>query len=172
MRKLGVLLAVGVLLISAASCTTKKAEDVSAGSPTTEAGNQDSGGETSTTRRSTTTTERTTDSSESDTTNVPGLGDLGDCLEVSLAYASLFLGATFATDDQKAELEQQLDEIKGKVPADIQDDMATISQGLADANGFAEYGQFLDSQEFKDANANIERYFEQTCGTDSGSSGN
>jgi hypothetical protein len=172
MRKLGVLLAAGVLLFSAASCTTKKAEDVSAGSPSTEATNNDNGAGTSTTRRSTTTTERTTDSSASDGSDIPALGDLGDCLEVSLTYATLFIGATFATDDQKAELEQQLDQIKGKVPPDIRDDMDTISQGLADANSFTEYGQFLDSQEFKDANANIEQYFEETCGTGSGSAGN
>ncbi len=89
-----------------------------------------------------------------------------------MAYAGLVLGATFATDEQKAELEQQLGEIKGKVPADIQDDMDVISQGMANADGFAELGQFLDSDEFKQADANIKQYFEQTCGTDSGSSGN
>src|SRR4051812_21066294 len=172
MRKLGVLLAAGVLLFSAASCTTKKAEDVSAGSPTTEArsGDED-GGTTSTTRRSTTTTESQTGSSDS-TPDIPALGDLGDCLEVSLAYAGLFLGATFATDDQKEELEQQLGEIKGKVPADIQDDMDVIEQGMANADGIVELGQFLDSDEFKNADANIQQYFEDSCGTADDNSGN
>ena len=146
MRKLGVLLAAGVLLFSAASCTTKKAEDVSAGSPSTEATNNDNGGETSTTKRSTTTTESSPTRASRTSSDIPALGDLGDCLEVSLTYAGLFLGATFATDDQKAELEQQLDEIKGKVPADIQDDMDTISQGMADADGIVELGEFLDSR--------------------------
>ena len=172
MRKLGVLLVAGVLLFSAASCTTKKAEDVSAGSATTEASDNGNGGETSTTKRSTTTTESTSASNRSDASDIPALGDLGDCLQVSLTYAGLFLGAAFATDDQKAELEQQLGDIKGKVPADIQDDMDVISQGMSDADGIVELGEFLDSNEFKDADANIQQYFEDTCGTDSGSSGN
>ena len=55
------------------------------------------------------------------------------------------------TDEQMAELEQQLDEIKGKVPADIQDDMDVISQGMADADGIVGLGEFLDSDEFKEA---------------------
>ena len=171
MRKLGVLLVAGVLLFSAASCTTKTAEDVSAGSPSTEASNNDNG-ETSTTRRSTTTTVSESDAGDTDVSDIPALGDLGDCLEVSLTYAGLFLGAAFATDEQRAELEQQLDEIKGKVPADIQDDMDVISQGMADADGIVGLGEFLDSDEFKEADANIQQYFEDSCGSDSGSSGN
>ena len=70
MRKLGVLLVAGVLLFSAASCTTKTAEDVSAGSPSTEASNNDNG-ETSTTRRSTTTTESESDSGDTDVSDIP-----------------------------------------------------------------------------------------------------
>ena len=163
MRKLGVLLAAGVLLFSAASCTTKKAVDVSAESSTTEAHSSEGGGTTTSTRRTTTT------ESQSDSSDIPGLGDLGDCLEVSLAYASIFITATFANDDQMNELEQQLDEIKGKVPADIQDDLDVISQGMADADGIAGVGEFLDSDEFKEADANIQQYFEESCGTADGS---
>ena len=69
-------------------------------------------------------------------------------------------------------MEQQLGEIKGKVPADIQDDMDVISQGMADADGIVELGKFFDSDEFKDADANIQQYFEDTCGTADGSPGN
>jgi hypothetical protein len=169
MRKLGVLLAAGLLLFSVVSCSTKKKEDVSAGSATTEAQSTDD--ETTTTEKRTTTTDDSDSSDGSDSSDdIPALGDLGDCLEVSLTYAGLFLGATFATDDQKAELEEQLDDIRGKVPADIQDDMDTIQQGMSDADGIVELGEFLDSDEFEAADENIQEYFEETCGT--GSSGN
>lgn len=167
MRKLGVLLAAGLLLLSVAGCTTKKNDDVSAGSASTEA---QSDAETSTTEKSTSTTGSASSADDGSDSSIPDLGNLGDCLEVSLSYASLFLGAAFATDDQKAELEQQLDEIRGKVPADIQDDLDTIRQGMENTDGIVELGEYLDSDEFKDADANVQAYFEETCGTDSSDS--
>ena len=147
MRKLGVLLAAGLLLFSVASCSTKKNEDLSA-STSTEA---ESDNETNHDREAAHHDRRRLDSGSDASNDIPALGDLGDCLEVSLTYAGLFLGAAFATDEQKDELEQQLEDIRGKVPADIQDDMDTIQQGMADADGIVELGEFLESDEFKDA---------------------
>ena len=164
MRKLGVLLTAGLLLFSVVSCSTKKNEDLSA-STSTEADSDND--ETTTTEKRPTTTDDDSSSGSDASNDIPALDNLGDCLEVSLTYAGLFLGATFATDEQKDELEQQLDDIRGKVPADIQDDMDTIQQGMADANGIVELGEFLDSDEFKDADANVQEYFTETCGTGS-----
>jgi len=165
MRKWSALFMAGLLTVAVVGCSTKKSEDVSAGATTTEATSED---ETTTTKKSSTTTEGTDSTSDSDSgDDVPALGDLGDCLEVSLTYAGLFLGATFATDEQMAEIEQSLEEIKGKVPADIQDDMEVIAQGMADADGIVGLGEFMDSDEFKEADANIQAYFEETCNMDS-----
>jgi len=166
MRKLSALLLAGLFLLAVVGCSTKSNEDVSAGSTTTDSQDDDDGDETTTTRRSSGTTD--------DDGSGPDIGDLpvlGDCLEVSLAYAGLFLGSAFASDEDKAELEQQLDEIKGQVPEDIQDDMDTIANGMANADGIIELGEFLDSDEYKEADANIKAYFETTCDLDDGSEG-
>jgi hypothetical protein len=156
MRKLGVLLAAGLLMFSVVSCSTKKNEDVSATSPSTEA--QSSGDdETSTTKKTTS----TDGGDSSDGSSV--LDNLETCGAVSGLAVTLGLGAAFLSDDQQAELEQELEDLRGKVPDEIQDDIDTLQNGAANADGFAELGEFLDSDEYREATDNIGQWLDENC---------
>jgi len=108
-------------------------------------------------------------SSGGDTDLIPGEGRFEDCMEVGLTYAGIYLSALGAASDADREaIQRSLDEVKGKVPQDIQDDLQVVADGIAQADGFAEIGEFFESEEYKQADENITRYLEETCGTTSG----
>jgi hypothetical protein len=91
--------------------------------------------------------------------------DAGDCLEVTLAYGSVYLSALgLGSEQELAELDRQLDEIRDKVPADVQDDLQTIADGLSEADGLVEVGEFFESEEYRRADENVTAYLEETCG--------
>lgn len=125
---------------------------------------------TSESKASTTTTSSSSGSSSNGT--IPDLGNLGnlsECLKVAGTYASLFLGllSPNASDSDKAQVQQQLDEIKAQVPADVQKDLQTIEDGLKSSNSFSDIAKFLDSDKFKSADANVQKYLDQQCGSGS-----
>jgi hypothetical protein len=109
-------------------------------------------------------TDATDEEATDDTTGLDDLDNLGDCLEVSLTYAGLFLSLLPGAEVDSAEIEQSLDEIRGSVPEDVQDDLDVIADGLADADSYEDVSDFLDSDEFTEADANINAYFEEECG--------
>ena len=120
------------------------------------------------------------------------LGDLdgmlgGDCLSTSMAFLSLslaplgFMGG--ASEADIAELETQLDDLSGEIPEEISGDFETYAAGIqayADAmkgmdssnildpevqSQMEEAGAELETPEMEEAQANIEAYFEQECGS-------
>jgi len=120
-------------------------------------------------RASTTTTSSSSSSGSSSSDTIPDLGNLSECLKVAGTYASLFLGllSPNSSDSDKAQVQQQLDEIKAQVPSDVQKDLQTIEDGLKDANSFSDVAKFLDSDKFKSADANVQKYLDQKCGSGS-----
>jgi hypothetical protein len=109
-------------------------------------------------------------SSSGDATDSSDLSDVlgedaSNCLEVSLAYGSIYLSALgLGSEGDRAEIERQIEEIRGKVPEDIRDDLQTIEEGLSEADGLAGIGEFFESDEYKQADENITTYLEETCG--------
>jgi len=91
-------------------------------------------------------------------------GDFGNCMEVGAQYASVLM-AVLGGDEAMQQAMDDLDAIKGEVPEDIQDDLDVIASGLADTNGIIEAGEFMDSDEYKEADKNITAYLEETCGS-------
>jgi hypothetical protein len=149
MRKLGVLLAAVALVVSVAGCSTKSNEDVSADSPTTE------------TERSTSTTDDASGSTGSSTSSGDGdASDLDQCQSVSLLLGGLTAGAAVPDD---SELQQKIEDAKQNVPEDLQDDIQTIQDGFQDADGIVGWGQFLTSDEYADAAANLQQYLTDNC---------
>jgi hypothetical protein len=157
------LLAAGLLMVAVVGCSTKKDEDVSA-AESTEAQDDSGADATSTTK----------DASGSDDSSDDGGADDGDgsladlvgtCGAVSAMTVTLGLGSAFLTDEQKAQVEEQLDELQGKVPDEIQDDVETISSG-ADVDSLTELGEFLDSDEYKQAMDNITTWVQANCDMD------
>jgi hypothetical protein len=116
----------------------------------------------------------------------PDLGDLDDCARAAQAFAGVvaapltFLGGQ-ATDEEIAEWEDQLDELKQDVPDDLADDYETIAEAYREfasaLEGFSlgdmanpetrqaieQASDSLDSDEVRQATANIEAYFESEC---------
>lgn len=155
MRKIGALLTVGLLLAALVSCSSKDSSDVSSGPSSTES-DAVGGDETPTTDGS--------DSSAPDGSGDVGLFSGDDCAAASTMFVTLGLGAAFLSDDQRAEIEQQLGDVRDKVPAEVQDDIETIRDGVANASNPSELGDFFDSPEFEEASGNLEQYLEQECG--------
>lgn len=147
MRKLGVLLAAVALVVSVAGCSTKKNEDVSADSSTTE------------TERSTSTTEDAVTDSSVTSGDADG-SDLEQCESVSLLIGGLTAGNVVPDD---SELQQKIEDAKQNVPDDLQDDIQTIQDGFQDADGIVGWGQFLTSDEYADAAANLQQYLTDNC---------
>jgi hypothetical protein len=164
MRKLGALLLAGLFLAGLVGCSSKKSDT------TTEAGGRETAG-TSAETESAEGDGGSGDSSSggsasTDELDLSNLGGLGNCLEIGAAYASVHLNALGAGDEQtRAELEKTLDQLKGELPDDIRDDLQVIADGIARSKNLVEVGEFFDSEEYTKANANIERYINEQCGT-------
>jgi hypothetical protein len=136
---------------------------------------------------STTTTEKSsgTQSTSDMGTGLDSRGNAGDCLEAAGAYATIGLSIlTYmggATPAQLAELQAQVDEIKGQIPASIQDDFQVFADGIAEyasamqgvdmsnildpsvQDELTKASEALDSPEMTEAQANIEAYFDANC---------
>jgi hypothetical protein len=137
-----------------------------------------SSAETTTTTAKTSTTKSTSDLSG-------GLSGAGDCLQAAGAYATIGLSIlTYmggATPAQLAELQTQVDQLKGEIPAELRDDFQVFADGIAeyasamqnvDMSNILDPGvqddlnrasEALDSPEMTEAQANIDAYFNENC---------
>jgi hypothetical protein len=114
----------------------------------------------------------------------------GDCMKAGLAYFALSmqaLGASFgASESDLADMQSSLDELKGEIPSEIKSDFTTYADALqqyaeamkgmsiadmASGSGDAQKAAaILDTPEVKQAQANIDKYFEETCPSSGSSS--
>ena len=97
--------------------------------------------------------------------NVPGAGDLQKCIDLATAYSGLFLplSSGSASDADIAKATQSLEDLKGKVPQNIQADLDVIEQGIKNAGGLVGLSQFMASDAFSKANDEITSYLSTTC---------
>jgi hypothetical protein len=136
------------------------------------------------------TTEATDDSGrDSDSGDLDdALGMFGDdeCMNVGLAYATISLGALGSMfggameDAELEEMENELDELRGDIPSELRDDFdviqnafAEFGEALGDGGGnifdpeyqekMEEAGAALESDEFMEAQANIEDWLAENC---------
>ncbi|WP_208026942.1 hypothetical protein [Rhabdothermincola sediminis] len=169
MRKLGALLLAGLFLAGLVGCSSKKSDT------TTEAGGRETAGTSAETESaegeggsgdSSSGDSSSGGSASTDELDLSNLGGLGNCLEIGAAYASVHLNALGAGDEQtRAELQKALDDLEGELPDDIRDDLQVIADGISRSKNLVEVGEFFDSEEYTKANANIERYINEECGT-------
>ena len=101
-----------------------------------------------------------TDSTDIDDIDFEGLGD---CLEISMAYASVYF-AVIGDEDAMKEALGQLEEISVQVPDSIQDDFEVLVDGFSEANGLIEVGEFMETDEYIEADENISAFLEDSCG--------
>jgi hypothetical protein len=97
--------------------------------------------------------------------SIPGGADLQKCIDLATAYSGLFLplSSGSASDADIAKATQSLEDIKGKVPQNIQADLDVIENGIKNAGGLAGLGQFMSSSDFTKANDEITNYLSTTC---------
>jgi hypothetical protein len=152
MRKLGALLAVGMVVVALAGCSTTKNEDVASDS-------SESSTSSTETERSTSTTAGSDAGSSSDDGG-SGASDLDQCQAVSLLLGGLTASGAVPDD---SELQQQIEDAKQNVPEDLQDDIQVIADGFQDADGIVGWGQFIASDEYRDAATNLQQYLTDNC---------
>jgi uncharacterized lipoprotein YehR (DUF1307 family) len=135
-KKLVAIVFASLLLVAAVGCgSSKKSENVNAAT----GGNSDQ-----------------SSSSTSTTTSSSGTGSGGgqaytsaDCIQASLAYASLLgqsMGfASGATQEELDKFEQQAADLKAKIPAELKDDFETV------AAAYKDYAELLKGLDMTDA---------------------
>lgn len=172
------------LAFAMAGCSKKKADEgasaTSAPSTTTTASGGSSGDHSTTTKSS--------DGSSSGT--IPGMPS-GDCLTASMAFAALamapasaLLGSGMSQDDLN-KLRSETEDLRSKIPAEIKDDFDVYAKAMEDyANALKDLNlsgdgvlnpdnakkiqdatKILDDPAVKKAQDNIEKYFNEHCGT-------
>jgi len=107
--------------------------------------------------------------------DLPDMGELGDCLAVSMTYASLglaslsgFMGGEELSDADLKELQKAIDELRGELPKELKDDFEVVAEvyGKGAKEGFmsSDFQKALESDKFTKADANIQKYLEEICG--------
>lgn len=140
--------------------------DTTATTNTTQAAAQSSSGDAKSS-----TTKGVGDVSIPGNVTMPGGGDVNKtmadaqkCLDMSTAYAGLFtpiMGG--GSDSDKAAVEKKLQEMKAQVPDKIKTDLTTIEDGIKNANGLIELGNFFSSSTYTTANTNVTNYLTNEC---------
>ncbi|MEX0767418.1 MAG: hypothetical protein WD029_02995 [Microthrixaceae bacterium] len=94
-----------------------------------------------------------------------GLGDLGDCAAVGLAYGQL-LTLAYTSESPDAEIDKVLGELKASAPADLQKDLDLVAETLKSVDGsdFLEATNALSNPEFVKANEAIIDWIITQCG--------
>ncbi len=101
-----------------------------------------------------------------------GLGDLGDCASLGLAYAQLVV-IVFTSDDAGPQIDEIISELQAKVPADLQDELQTVSDTLKGGRPGRRAGRHRRHQaiEFTAANQAIADWIATQCDGSGGSGG-
>lgn len=136
----------------------------------------------------TTTTAEKSSSSKSSNSNdladsLNSLGGAGDCMTAGLAYFALSmqaLGASFGMSEADlADMQSSISELKAEIPSAIEKDFTTFADALSEyANAMKgmdmgdlmsgssqaeDAAKILEKPEVKQAQANIEAYFDKEC---------
>jgi hypothetical protein len=113
-------------------------------------------------------------SDEDSDTSIPDMENLGECMEISFAYAGLALaslggamGGEELSDSEMDELRDSIDELEKGLPKDVQDDFAVVAEAydtLFDKGFMSKDAQAaLDSDEFTEASENVQAYIDELC---------
>jgi hypothetical protein len=95
------------------------------------------------------------------------VGKISDCSDVVLAYTQLAI-TVLQGDQAQAAVDEVLDKVRPKVPADLQDDLKVVGDAYAKAAkvGIVKAPQVLDEPDFRKANKAIGDWLSKECGVD------
>jgi hypothetical protein len=118
---------------------------------------------------------QTTNPPESTTTGGNGssdplAGSSDECRAVALQFGAA-MAQVFLPPDQRGDLDNQLQQLQGSVPAEIKDDVATVAAAIkawseatqADPGAAADPTQLLSDPKVTEAADRINTYFSDTC---------
>lgn len=99
------------------------------------------------------------------TESIPGLGDMGDCINQAAAFSSLYFEALGGEGGAK-EAQKKAEELKQSLPSDLHDDLDVISEAIGKVadEGLLSGTDALDTEEYKKAEEAISKYFQEECG--------
>lgn len=99
------------------------------------------------------------------TETIPGLGELGDCMEIAAAYGSLYFEALGGADGAE-EAQRKADELKSVLPEDLHDDIDVIADAIGEVaeQGIVDGSEALSSPEYQAADQAINDYLAEQCG--------
>lgn len=152
----------GALVLSLGACS--KSNDTSTANSSTTAAKSDSGDKSTTTKKESSGDDKSTTTKKSSSDDsMPNLGNLGDCMNVAVTYGGLFLNILGGNSADVEKAKEELEKMKSEVPEEIQGDLDVIASGLTPDKNIMELGEFMDSEEFKTADANIQKYLDENC---------
>ena len=107
-------------------------------------------------------------------TSMPDLENLGDCMEISFAYAGLALaslggamGGEDISDADMAELKKSIEELRKDLPKEIQEDFGVVAEAYDQLfeKGFTnkDAQKALESDKFTEASENVQEYIDDLC---------
>ena len=90
--------------------------------------------------------------------------DATKCADMAGTYATMFTPlATGGTDADRAKIESSLNDMKAKVPTNIQKDLDTINGGIKEAKTPTAVMTFLSSKDYTTANDEVTKYLTTEC---------
>jgi hypothetical protein len=99
------------------------------------------------------------------TESIPGLGDMGDCINQAAAFSSLYF-ETLGGEDGAKDAQRKAEELKAVLPDDLHDDIDVISKAIGQVaeEGLLSGTDALDTDEYRQAEEAISKYFQEECG--------
>jgi hypothetical protein len=100
------------------------------------------------------------------TENIPGLGDMGDCISQAAAFSSLYF-ETLGGENGAKDAQRKAEELKAVLPDDLHDDIDVISKAIGQVaeEGLLSGTDALDTDEYRQAEEAISKYFQEECGS-------
>lgn len=100
------------------------------------------------------------------TESIPGLGDMGDCISQAAAFSSLYF-ETLGGEDGAKDAQRKAEELKKVLPDDLHDDIDVISKAIGQVaeEGLLSGTDALDTDEYRQAEEAISKYFQEECGS-------
>lgn len=97
---------------------------------------------------------------------IPGLENFGDCVDLLTNYVKL-QAETFGGASGAADAQREAENLKGQLPEELHDDLDVVATAIGEvADGGLTGGTApLETPEFKEADSNINAYFDQECGS-------
>ena len=94
------------------------------------------------------------------------MDNLEECIAIAGTYAGLAMSALGGEEAAKEALDA-VEDLDTKLPSELDDALDTVAEAYSTVaeKGILDGAEALDTDEFKEADAEIQAYLDETCGT-------